>query len=127
MVAAWVQEGALHVARRSPGGAAPWGSTEILPGPALASPDLALVADVAGNVTLAVTEEQNRVTARRYSATLGTWAPAVSVGAPAQGDAVLANDPVAVVDPSGNVTLGWFAWHRVGGADDFVLAANQLR
>lgn len=124
---AWEQDGQIRVARRAAGGGAPWGNATAVVGPATTGVDIALVADVAGNVTLALTEQQNRVTARRYDATQGNWSAGRNVGALASGEPVFANDPVAAVDRSGNVTLAWFAWNREGGFERYVVSANQLR
>lgn len=124
---AWEQDGQVRVARRAAEAGAPWGSAVAVGGSATTGVDLALVADVAGNVTLAMTERQNRVTAWRYDATQASWSAGRNVGVLASGEPVFANDPVAAVDASGNVTLGWFAWNRVGGFERYVVSANQLR
>lgn len=127
VTAAWMQNGAPQAARYDPasgGWSAPSPlSTQLTGGISL----LGIVADVAGNVTLALTEGQNQPTAIRYSATQGQWLAGTPVGAPASGTAVFANDPVAVVDGTGNVTLAWFAWNRVTGVDSFVVSAARLQ
>ncbi len=125
---AWVQGGAPRAARFNPASNAGWSAplllgSQFIPG----APTLGLVADLVGNLTLTLTESQNQPMALRYSATSGQWQPGVPVGALSSGDPIFSNDPVAAVDGAGNVTLAWFAWNRLSGAEKYVVSVNRLQ
>lgn len=126
VTASWMQDGTPRAARYASGTG--WSVPQQLsnrgtPG----TTQLDLVADIAGNLTLTLTEAQSQPMALRYSATQSQWLVAVPVGAPSAGTAVFANDPIAVVDRAGNLTLAWMAWNTVHGAATYVVSVNRLQ
>lgn len=126
VTASWMQDGTPRAARHAAG--AGWSVPQQLSNRATRNDAaLALVADAAGNLALTLTEAQSQPMALRYSATEGQWQPGVLIGAPSAGTAVFANDPIAVVDRAGNVTLAWMAWNRVDGAEAYVVSVNRLQ
>jgi hypothetical protein len=126
VTASWMQDGTPRAARYASGTG--WSIPQQLSSRLTGgSTELALVGDIAGNLTLTLTEAQSQPMALRYSATESQWQPAVPVGGPSAGTAVFANDPIAAVDRAGNVTLAWMAWNTVNGAATYVVSVNRLQ
>lgn len=86
----------------------------------------ALTADAAGNVVLLYVES-GMPTAVRYAATEGQWNAPVALGTPSGTTAVFANDPVSVIDASGNVTAAWIGQLAAAQTSRYVVAAASLR
>jgi hypothetical protein len=126
VTASWMQDGTPRAARYASGTG--WSIPQQLSNRFTGgTTELVLVADIAGNLTLTLTEVQSQPMALRYSATDSQWQLAVPVGAPSAGTAVFANDPIAVVDRAGNVTLAWMGWNTVSGAATYVVSVNRLQ
>lgn len=127
VTAAWMQGGTPLVARYDPTSNRGWSApVQITDTFMSGAPDIAMVADVAGNLTLTLTQSPNLPTAFRYSASEGRWLAGVVVGAVSSGVPVFANDPISVIDRAGDVTLAWYAWNRLSGVERYVVSVNRL-
>ena len=84
-----------------------------------------MMADVAGNVALLYVESKVPK-AMRYEASEAKWSAPAALGSPAGTTPVFANDPVSVMDASGNLTTVWLASLDVAGMARLVVAASRF-
>jgi hypothetical protein len=121
---AWRQSGAMYSARL--GGPTPtWSVPERVGTVDPGTGALSLMADVAGNVALLYVESKVPK-AMRYEASEAKWSAPAALGSPAGTTPVFANDPVSVMDASGNLTTVWLASLDVAGMARLVVAASRF-
>jgi hypothetical protein len=120
----WQEPGGVSGVRSDAYGAA-WSAPAAITGVSAGAVELALTADVAGNLMLTYLQNPTTVSAVRYSATSVAWEAPLAIGTLALGNTVLANGAVPVMDASGTVTLVWLASVDAGSPSS-VVAANRF-
>ncbi len=125
---AWMQHDGIHSARLAPGSSQWSAPRQILVGSPRSDHVPAVTVDVAGNVSVIASQNQNPiVVAIHYSASDGQWRAPVGIGNPAVGDPVFALMPVTGIDRTGNVSAVWFAWNTVNGSPSYVVMSNHFK
>lgn len=122
----WTEYGGTRFSRFAPHALPPaWSAPQWLT--TTMDTELELVADIAGNVT-ALLVENNAPTAIQWLAATGQWQSPVLVGVPTTGTQIFANAPVATMDRTGTLTSIWIAENGgTGGALVSSVTSNRFK